>query len=660
MKKLAYIVVSMLFCILQLPSHAQNLSVESFVLAETDLTANTPGTMYNDQNGEICALIKVETTQKGFTFDVGVMGVSSVMEMPGEIWVYVPFGIRKISVHHPALGVLRDYPIPVHIDKGRTYIMKLTSGNVRTIVESVPTKQYLSIVLEPADAMLEINGKVQITENGGYQELLNFGTYNYRVTSPDYHELTGEVVINDPDDAHELILKLKPAFGFVSVVQNANPDIIGANVYVDNSYVGKIPLNNHRLKSGTHSIRIIKEMYEVYNDMFIVSDEENKVIAPELVPDFAEVTLQTGTGADIYVDGEYKARHRWTGRLASGSYIFETRQSGHLPYKTTCEITRGDDSKVITIEDPIPLYGSLNIKSTPMKAEIYIDGVSVGTTPKFISKQLVGEHTVTVKMEGYDAQTQIVTITEGEESSMTFNLQKSSAPQTDAAQKTTVKQSVPHTPVTYSLPQSGTKSQEPVLSKRQQKIKDYNTTYKNKGWMRSIDFSYLYSKGESEIYANGSDVISPAHKMAFSYTRSYRFSNAIALGAGLALSYDTVDWGFEEMEQQYYGIPDDLLSTLNVPIYANAKIYLLRTKFQMMLNMSCGISVYGGSIEYPINPWYDLGVGFNYRKNNTNSTYFQIGLTSSDMFRLVITDNSFDYYERLCGSGLTFKLGFSF
>ncbi|MBO5979421.1 MAG: PEGA domain-containing protein, partial [Bacteroidales bacterium] len=361
MKKLAYIVVSMLFCILQLPSHAQNLSVESFVLAETDLTANTPGTMYKDQNGEICALIKVETTQKGFTFDVGVMGVSSVKEMPGEIWVYVPFGIRKISVHHPALGVLRDYPIPVHIDKGRTYIMKLTSGNVRTIVESVPTKQYLSIVLEPADAMLEINGKVKITENGGYQELLNFGTYNYRVTSPDYHELTGEVVINDPDDAHELILKLKPAFGFVSVVQNANPDIIGANVYVDNSYVGKIPLNNHRLKSGTHSIRIIKEMYEVYNDMFIVSDEENKVIAPELVPDFAEVTLQTGTGADIYVDGEYKARHRWTGRLASGSYIFETRQSGHLPYKTSYEITRGDDSKVITIEDPIPLYGSLNI-----------------------------------------------------------------------------------------------------------------------------------------------------------------------------------------------------------------------------------------------------------------------------------------------------------
>ena len=38
---------------------AQNISVKSFRLLETDLTANTAGTMKRDQNNEVSALIKV-------------------------------------------------------------------------------------------------------------------------------------------------------------------------------------------------------------------------------------------------------------------------------------------------------------------------------------------------------------------------------------------------------------------------------------------------------------------------------------------------------------------------------------------------------------------------------------------------------------------------
>ena len=50
-------------------AYGQEMSVQSFYLAETDLTANTPGTMREDQNGDLCALIKVETSHDGFSFD---------------------------------------------------------------------------------------------------------------------------------------------------------------------------------------------------------------------------------------------------------------------------------------------------------------------------------------------------------------------------------------------------------------------------------------------------------------------------------------------------------------------------------------------------------------------------------------------------------------
>ena len=403
---------------------AQELAVQSFVLAETDLTANTPGTMIQDQNGNVCALIKVETTQKGFTFDVGVLGVMSVVEQPGEIWVYVPFGVRKITVRHPQLGVLRDYQIPCAIEKGRTYIMTLTAGTVRTIVDYAPSKQFLQIQLNPADAILEINGKIKVADNGVYQELLPFGRYQYKAYSPDYHDLVGVVEVSDPDNAHKLNLTLKAAFGRLSVLERSQPDMAGASVYVDEKYIGKVPVKDFKIASGSHRVRILKEMYEPYNQTFTVSDEQNLQMTPTLVPDFAEVTLSTAEDAEILVNGEYKGTRKWSGKLSNGSYIFETRMQGHIPYKMSYDISRNDQGKTINLQGPTPIYGSLAISSTPSNAKITINGKSVGETPKYISRQVIGKYTVTAEMDGYQKQTKTVEVAEGAEASLTFELKK--------------------------------------------------------------------------------------------------------------------------------------------------------------------------------------------------------------------------------------------
>ena len=422
MKYILSILILTFACIICL--QAQELAVQSFMLAETDLTANTPGTMVQDQNGNVCALIKVETTQKGFTFDVGVLGVMSVVEQPAEIWVYVPFGIRKITIQHPQLGMLRDYQIPCAIEKGRTYIMKLTAGNVRTIVEHAVTRQFLYVELDPADAILEINGKIKPTDGGVYQELMPFGKYTYKAYCQNYHDLTGIVEISDPANTYNLNLKLRAAFGHLSVPATSQSDLAGASVYVDDKYVGQAPISNIQLSSGSHSIRIIKEMYEAYNATFTISDEENKRITPTLVPDFAEVTLKTGPGADIYINGELKGRASWKGRLASGSYMFESRQQGHVPYQMPFDITNLDNGKTITIETPTPIYGSLVISTTPAKAKISINGEYIGESPKFISNQIIGKYTVTAEKEGYEKQTRTVEVTEASEVDLSFELKK--------------------------------------------------------------------------------------------------------------------------------------------------------------------------------------------------------------------------------------------
>lgn len=108
---------------------AQNMSVQDFRYMERDLTAITKETQKVDQNGNVCAILKVETAHEGFTFDVGMLGVVDVQRVGGELWVYVPFSIKRISISHKSAGII-DYTFPTSIESGRVYSFKLATDNL--------------------------------------------------------------------------------------------------------------------------------------------------------------------------------------------------------------------------------------------------------------------------------------------------------------------------------------------------------------------------------------------------------------------------------------------------------------------------------------------------------------------------------------------------
>ena len=145
---------ALLFFILGTALRAQTLSVESFRLLENDLAANIQGTMRFDQNGQVAALIRVVTSEKGFVFDGGMLGVVDTKQDVGEILIWVPRAIQRITIKHELLGVLRDYYFPIPIEGGRTYELKLLSGRVRTIVEEEQTTQ-LDTIAEEAEKTIQ-------------------------------------------------------------------------------------------------------------------------------------------------------------------------------------------------------------------------------------------------------------------------------------------------------------------------------------------------------------------------------------------------------------------------------------------------------------------------------------------------------------------------
>ena len=69
---------TLLLSVIPIVAMAQSLAVASFELMENDLTAVNEATKREDDNGEIAAVIKIETTDKAFVFDAGSIGVVHV------------------------------------------------------------------------------------------------------------------------------------------------------------------------------------------------------------------------------------------------------------------------------------------------------------------------------------------------------------------------------------------------------------------------------------------------------------------------------------------------------------------------------------------------------------------------------------------------------
>lgn len=187
------------FCVIVM--QAQNLAVQSFRMDETDLTANTAGTTVIDQNGNKCALIKVETTLKGFTFDAGTLGVVKTENHVGEVWVYVPEGVKRLSIFHEDYMPIRDYDLGMMLRRARTYVLRL-SASQQQAAEEAPTSQFVIFQVSPANATIELNGETLPVHNGNATKMMPFGSYDYRVQAPDYMPQAGKVVVDDPKQPH--------------------------------------------------------------------------------------------------------------------------------------------------------------------------------------------------------------------------------------------------------------------------------------------------------------------------------------------------------------------------------------------------------------------------------------------------------------------------
>ena len=367
---------------------------------------------HTDVNNAPMALIKISTEninaeqRRKFTFKGNLATFFDVHFEPGEIYLYVSAAAATfIEIIHDDFGKT-EFTLPYDLCEFCGYEMVIVRPNVD--YDNMPQINYLVINADQDNAAIYIDGNY-VGDKEASRSFEIGSKHTWKIDCKLYHSESGEVTITS-GDAIEISKTLRPAYGYINVT--TNPEM-NAVVFIDNERVGTTPYKSDKMPSGTYSVRIVKEMYDAVENTFIIEDGATTLAEMSLSAGFMKLTVKAAPDSDIYIDSEYKGKGEWNGEVLFGTHYLEARKENHKPAVMKVELDKNSTSEIV-LETPRPITGHIDINTSPMKADIYLDGKHYGTTPKVVSNIIIGEHKLKLEKDGYVALEKDIVVEEGE------------------------------------------------------------------------------------------------------------------------------------------------------------------------------------------------------------------------------------------------------
>lgn len=315
---------------------AQNkIRVNSFQRMETDVTARITSPK-RDQNGEVCALIRIVTTEKELMFEADALGITARENKPGEIWIYVPRGARRISIMHNDYGVLRNYFYPDIIEKAVVYEMELSVGDAVQRVVSDTNTQLLVMRPEPIMADIYIDEEKAPVENGLFTATMKKGMHTYRVEAPMYAPEVG--VIDLGSEQKVMSVTLRPRFGYLEIFSLPEQE---AKVYIDSVQVGVTPYKSDRMPLRNYRIRVEKDFFFPMDSVVGVAAGETRTLSFKMT---STIKPRSSRRMLVMADVGYQSSQLSYGGMigfvrANGAYIRFRSDFGSVSTHLECDDT---------------------------------------------------------------------------------------------------------------------------------------------------------------------------------------------------------------------------------------------------------------------------------------------------------------------------------
>ena len=340
MKKL-YLILLSVFALLN-TAVAQKLSVESFVLAPTDITAQTEGR--KDLNGDACALVKIFVV--GDVADVEGNVIKPLVKRNNETWAFMTQESRQMKVvtkdYLPLMVTFGDYGIE-KLQSNRTYVLTLTkpSGAQEPVDAG---GNFYAISVQPKDAKVTIDGVLQASSSDGeYSAMLAYGSHTYKVEAGGYISKSGSFTIGK-GDMTPISVSLVSALATLSV-SCPTPAV---SLYVDKKSVGSLPWNGS-LKEGMHLLEVRKDGYRSQQKTIQLAQQQKLDVAFDALAAI-QGNLSVNFkpfGSDVYVDGVKVGQSpRVFNGVLVGNHNVEISKSGYATSRQTVTISEGQTAGI--------------------------------------------------------------------------------------------------------------------------------------------------------------------------------------------------------------------------------------------------------------------------------------------------------------------------
>lgn len=174
-----------------------------------------------------------------------------------------------------------------------------------------------------------------------------------------------------------------------------------------------------RVDEGTINISISKTGYNTKTTVEPVFSDKtfNYVISPTGIAKGNIHFVSLPVGAEIFIDSADQGVKtiNTVFNIPAGEHTFTLKLAGYNDFTGPVTVVGGSTVEVYTVLDPsTPGTGSLYVASTPVAADITIDGQPQNVkTPATITGLTPGSHEVKLTRIGYEDLTQTVTITAG-------------------------------------------------------------------------------------------------------------------------------------------------------------------------------------------------------------------------------------------------------
>ncbi len=192
----------------------------------------------------------------------------------------------------------------------------------------------------------------------------------------------------------------------------------GGQVFFDGKLMGPAPVTVPVYTTSTpdHTVSLTLPGYLPWSQRYTTNPP-----AGQTIPVIARMVPSTGygsisvtsspNGALVTLDGSKGQQAPWIyNDVQSGSHLVQAFLSGYQPYSTIVTVDPGQAATVYAVLNPLTVIGTLQAKSSPGGADLYIDGFYSGSTSTTVGNLEAGNHVVHLRLAGYDDYTGVVTI----------------------------------------------------------------------------------------------------------------------------------------------------------------------------------------------------------------------------------------------------------